>query len=121
MSYLETIKFLYVINGIAAILLYLPQIRNAVKNKSDMKSVSLITFGGWSIGSGVTVLYAWSFVQDMMFVAASLGSLLGASTMFSIVTWKRLVYGKGSQPARERSSSRLEESWFKGQRLAIEE
>ena len=43
---LDILKSLYAINGLAAILFYVPQIRNAWKNQSPMCSVSLVTFGG---------------------------------------------------------------------------
>ena len=71
-----------------------------------MHSVSLITFGGWSIGSAVTVLYAWSFVKDPMFAAASFGGMVGAMTMFGIVAGKRLTYRQArDDSARERHSA----------------
>ena len=99
---LNVLKSLYAINGLAAILFYVPQIRNAWKNQSPMHSVSLVTFGGWSIGGAVTVLYAWFFAHDAMFTAASFGGMIGAVTMFGIVASKRLAYRhKSDQTAIE--------------------
>ena len=51
MNYLLTIKSLYAINGVVAVLLYIPQIISACKNKQNAFSVSLVTFGGWAVGS----------------------------------------------------------------------
>ncbi len=92
MKFIDILKSLYAINGMAAILFYVPQIRSACKNKSPMRSVSLVTFGGWSFGGAVTVLYAWLFAHDPMFVAASFGGMTGAVSMFCIVVSKRLTY-----------------------------
>ena len=92
MAYLDTLKTLYAITGISAILLYIPQIRSAWKDKSAMQSVSLVTFGGWSLGGAVTVLYAWFFTKAPFFIASSFGGMIGATTMFGIVAAKRLIY-----------------------------
>ena len=94
MKYMEILKSLYAINGMAAILFYVPQIRSAWKNKSPMHSVSLVTFGGWSFGGAVTVLYAWLFARDPMFVAASLGGTMGAVSMFCIVAGRGWPTGR---------------------------
>lgn len=117
MDYLDTIKTLYTINGIAAILLYVPQICSAWKNRSAMHSVSLITFGGWSVGSAVTVLYAWFFIKDPVFTAASFGGMVGATAMFGIVAGKRLIYREAKEPARERRS----QAWCQQQLLIFED
>lgn len=88
-TYLLAIKSLYIINGFVALLMYIPQIVDIRKNRNDNLSVSPITFGGWSIGCVITVLYAWLFVRDGIFAAVSLGNLIGSGTVFLMVAKKR--------------------------------
>lgn len=90
MNLLLTIKSLYALNGFIAVLLYLPQIISAWKDRNHAMSLSLLTFGGWSIGSLVTALYAWMFVKDKIFTAISLGNMAGSGTIFLIVICSRL-------------------------------
>ena len=96
---LLTIKSLYVLNGFAAVLLYLPQIYNACKDRKHALSLSLITFGGWSIGSSISSLYAWLYVKDAIFTAISLGNMAGAGAIFVIAAYSRLNAGSDSSLA----------------------
>ncbi|ACM20048.1 hypothetical protein Geob_1690 [Geotalea daltonii FRC-32] len=84
------IRSLYALNGIVAVLLYLPQIRTILRNKEEVGSFSLITFGGWSVGSIITALYAWTLIGDPMFAAVSLANMLGSGTVFTLVAGRRL-------------------------------
>lgn len=89
MDFALTIKSLYAVNGFVAVLLYLPQIISALKDKRHALSLSLVTFGGWSLGSFITALYAWFLVQDKMFTAISLGNMAGSGIIFAIVLFSR--------------------------------
>ena len=84
---LLTVKSLYVLNGFVAVLLYLPQIYNACKNKNHAQSLSVLTFGGWCIGSLVTALYAWLYVRDGIFTAISLGNMVGSGAILLIAVY----------------------------------
>lgn len=98
MNLLLSIKSLYALNGLIAILLYLPQINSAWKDRNHALSLSLLTFGGWSVGSLITALYAWMSVQDKMFAAISLGNMAGSGTVFLIVLSSRLSSRRHSSP-----------------------
>ena len=98
MNLLITIKSLYAVNGFVAVLLYLPQIIGAWRDKNHALSLSLLSFGGWSIGSLITALYAWLFVQDKMFTAISIGNMAGSGTVFLIVVCSRLSSRKTLSP-----------------------
>lgn len=84
------IRILYAINGIVAVLLYLPQIRTILNSKNSAHSFSLLTFGGWCVGALITALYAWTFVHDPMFTAVSLAHMTGAGTVFALVATRRI-------------------------------
>lgn len=91
MNLLFTIKTLYAINGIVALILYVPQILNVWKNRDSTASVSLVTFGGWTIGSFITTCYACLLVKDQLFMAVSLGNVIGSGTVFCLVASRRLM------------------------------
>jgi hypothetical protein len=96
LNILLTIKSLYVVNGFVAVLLYLPQIYTACKDKNRALSLSRLTFGGWSVGSLVTALYAWLYVRDGVFTAISLGNMAGSGTLFLIVLCSKVKSRKKS-------------------------
>jgi hypothetical protein len=102
MNVLLTIKSLYVTNGFVAVLLYLPQIYQALKDRQRARSLSLLTFGGWSVGSLITALYAWCYVRDPIFTAISLGNMVGSGAIFAIAAGSRMRHLK-----RVRISRRL--------------
>jgi len=102
MTFLLTLKSLYALNGFIAVLLYLPQILKACSDKSHALSLSLLTFGGWCIGSFITALYAWFLVQDKIFTAISLGNMAGSGTVFLIILSSRLGSRRGKPFATEK-------------------
>jgi len=99
MSLLLTLKSLYALNGFVAVLLYLPQIMKAWSDKSHALSLSLLTFGGWCVGSMVTALYAFLLVKDNIFTAISLGNMAGSGAVFLIVASSRLASRRSSSPS----------------------
>lgn len=96
MNLLLTLKSLYVLNGFVAVLLYLPQIMKAWSDRNHALSLSLVTFGGWCVGSFITALYAWLLVQDRIFAAVSLGNMAGSGALFAIVAASRLASRRDS-------------------------
>jgi uncharacterized protein with PQ loop repeat len=91
MNCLFALKSLYALNGVIAVLLYLPQIAKAWKDRNHALSLSLVTFGGWSIGSLITALYASFLVRDHIFTAISLGNMAGSGAVFFIAASNRLA------------------------------
>lgn len=79
--------------------MYIPQIVAITKNRNDSASVSPITFGGWSIGCVITILYAWFFVGDKIFTAVSAGNLIGSGTVFLLVAKKIPQQKQGKHPS----------------------
>ena len=110
MNLLVTVKSLYAVNGFVAVLLYLPQIGKAWKDREHALSLSLLSFGGWSIGSLVTALYAWLFVQDRMFTAVSLGNMAGSGSVFLIALSSRFDSLRPYSPPNIRKSTLLHHS-----------
>ena len=98
MSLQLTLKSLYALNGVIAVLLYLPQITRAWSDRNHAISLSPLTFGGWCIGSLITALYAWLSVKDHIFTAISLGNVAGSGTVFLIVACSRIASRNNSSP-----------------------
>jgi len=87
---LLTLKSLYAVNGVVGVSLYIPQILRAWRDKEQARSLSMVTFGGWSIGSLITVLYAWYFSHDLLFAALSLANMVAAGSLFLLILHTRL-------------------------------
>ncbi len=94
MTHALTLKSLYALNGIVALLMYVPQFVTACRDGAGARSISLLTFGGWGIGSAITVLYAWLSVGDRMFTLVSLGNLIGCGSIFCLVAARRILSRK---------------------------
>lgn len=94
MNLLLTLKSLYAMNGVAAVLLYLPQVARAWQDREHARSLSLVSFGGWCAGSLVTALYAWLVVNDSIFTAVSLGNMAGSGSVFLIAARSRMGEAK---------------------------
>ncbi len=94
MNHALTLKSLYAINGVVALLMYVPQLITACRDRNSAFAISLLTFGGWGIGSAVTVLYAWLCVGDRLFTIVSLGNLVGCGSIFCLVAARRLLSRK---------------------------
>lgn len=98
MTHALTLKSLYALNGIVALLMYVPQFVTACRDRNSARSISLLTFGGWGIGSAVTVLYAWLCVSDRLFTLVSLGNLVGCGSIFCIVAARRIFSRTTEEP-----------------------
>jgi pimeloyl-ACP methyl ester carboxylesterase len=100
MSFLITLKALYAANGVIGVGLYIPQILRACKDKKQALSLSMVTFGGWSIGAFITTLYAWYFAHDLLFAGLSLANMVAAGTLFLLILHTRLTSMKKPLPRR---------------------
>jgi len=105
MSLLIALKALYAANGVIGVGLYIPQILRACKDKEQAHSLSMITFGGWSIGACITALYAWYFAHHLLFAVLSLANMMAAGSLFLLILHTRLSSKKDEtsllvQPAR---------------------
>lgn len=96
MHLLPALKSLYMLNGLVAVLLYLPQIAKAWGDRDHALSLSPVTFGGWCLGSCITSLYAWLSVRDGIFTAVSVGNMAGSGALFAIIVSSRYAARRDS-------------------------
>ncbi len=94
MTHALTLKSLYALNGVIALLMYVPQFITACRDRNSAGSISLLTFGGWGVGAVITVLYAWLSVRDRLFTVVSLGNLIGCGSIFCLVATRRFLARK---------------------------
>lgn len=107
MDFMSMIKILYVVNGVFAVSLYVPQIMKIWKDKKNERPMSLLTFGGWCAGSAVTTVYAWCYVHDLMFAALSFANMIGSGTVF-FITASRYVLLKRAASAKSAEQYELD-------------
>lgn len=67
----QILSFLYGLSGITAAALYVPQILKYRRDPVARRSISLLSWGGWIMIAGVTVLYALYVVKSYLFAAVA--------------------------------------------------
>ena len=91
---MEVIQFLYLGAGIVFSLAFVPQIINLCKDKSGAVSVSITTWGLFSICSVITLLYAVQVNHDANFMLTALLGTLGNLTVLGLAVWRRITFQK---------------------------
>lgn len=102
------IKILYMVNGIFAVLLYVPQIMKVWKDKKNERPMSLLTFGGWCAGSGITTVYAWYYVNDLVFAALSFANMIGAGSIFFLTGSRYIKLKRAATTAKTSERYKLD-------------
>lgn len=92
MDIVKMLNILYPVSGIVMTLLYLPQIKIIFNSQSDLKEVSLITWGTWTICIFISFLYGLFVLKDINISLLSLVSSGCCSAIFFITVIKRLKY-----------------------------
>jgi MFS family permease len=100
MTFLLTLKALYAANGVVGVALYIPQILRAKKDKKQALALSLVTFGGWTVGAFITTLYAWYLAHDLLFACLSFANVVAAGALFLLILHTRLTSRKKPLPQR---------------------
>jgi zinc transporter ZupT len=96
MTFLLTLKALYAANGVIGVALYIPQILRAKRDKKQALALSMVTFGGWTLGALVTTLYAWYFVHDLLFACLSFANVVAAGSLFLLILHTRWLFDVSS-------------------------
>lgn len=94
----QILSFLYGASGVTAAALYVPQILKYRRDPVARRSISLLSWGGWIVIAGVTVLYALYVVKSHL-IAAVAG--LNAAAQLTV-----LYYGVRERFARTRAAVR---------------
>ncbi|HEV2609213.1 MAG TPA: hypothetical protein VGU61_03000 [Noviherbaspirillum sp.] len=67
----QIVSMLYGLSGIAATVLYIPQILKYRRDPVACKSISLICWSGWAVLAAITVLYALYVVRNQLFAVVA--------------------------------------------------
>lgn len=76
------LEWLYPLTGVMFSLMFLPQIVKLHKCKQARSGVSLLTWGAWSVGSLITLLYASANLGDRGFTLVSFCNFIGTIVVF---------------------------------------
>lgn len=82
---------LYTLAGIAACLCYLPQLHLLLRDAEARRAMSLLSWGGWFGGSGITALYAMVVVAEPEMVAVAGLNWLCQGAVFGLAVRQRFV------------------------------
>ena len=86
----------YSVSGIVMALFYIPQIKLVIKSQSNLKEVSLVTWGVWALCVFISFLYGLLVLKDFKFALLSLISSICCSIIFSITAIMRIKYKENS-------------------------
>lgn len=100
MTFLFTLKALYAANGVIGVALYIPQILRARKDRKQALALSMVTFGGWTVGAFITTLYAWYLAHDLLFACLSFANVVAAGSLSLLILHTRLTSRKKPVPHR---------------------
>jgi hypothetical protein len=85
------LSILYGASGIAAAALYLPQIRKYRREREACLSISILTWSGWIVITGITILYALLVVKSYLFASVATLNVLAQLAVLSYGVRARLV------------------------------
>lgn len=75
MTFAATLASLYALSGIASCACYGPQVLRLVRCAEARRSMSLLSWGGWLVFSGIALLYAMVLGPPEMVLVSGLGTL----------------------------------------------
>ena len=102
---LSTIAWGYLLVNATRVLTYVPQVMAVWRCTDGARSVSLLTWGSWTLSHVMAVLYGLLVVVDGFFVAISLVNLVGCAAIAGIAMrrrgqWRRTTRAEGVWVAR---------------------
>lgn len=75
MTFATTLASLYAVSGMASCACYGPQLLRLIRSAEARRSMSLISWGGWLVFSGIALLYALVLGTPEMVLVSGLGTL----------------------------------------------
>lgn len=96
----KTLTILYAIDSFVLVAMYWPQIKTAWEDQTGCQTISLLTWGVWTVSSLITLFYAIICTGKWPFIMMSVGNLIGTIAVFLIAVVRRRDY----EAKRARSS-----------------
>lgn len=90
----QALQVLYSISGLIIVLFYLPQFLTVVGAKSDLRDISLSTWGVWAVCVFNSFLYGHFVLDDKTLAIFSLASSSCCFSIFVITFFKRKKYAQ---------------------------
>ena len=88
----NTVKLIYHITGPAMSLAYLPQIYRVYRDRNGAKTISIPTWGMWTISLAVTTLYSYMVALDDLFFISSILSFSGCFLVLLMTIIRRIQH-----------------------------
>lgn len=88
----DFLNLIYPISSIALTAFYLPQIFLVLKAKSELKDISLLSWGTWAVCITIGGFYGALIVQDLKVALANFGAGTCCFIVFFTVLYKRSKY-----------------------------
>lgn len=98
------LRWLYSANGFVVAFTYLPQLAVILRDATGARTVSLATWGYWTLSSALTLSYAIAVARDTSFATVSAFHLAGCVSIVSVTILQRRR-AQGRAPADRRGVS----------------
>jgi uncharacterized protein with PQ loop repeat len=99
-AFAAVVAWFYLITNSARLITYVPQIVAVWRCRDGARSISLLTWGSWTVSHFAAILYGIVVVPDLFFVCVSLVNLLSCAVVTAIVVRRRYQLRQASRAAR---------------------
>lgn len=110
----ELLSHMYSVSGLVMLTFYLPQMERVLRSKTDLRDVSIMTWGVWALCMGVTTSYATVVIGDTKLAVFSGVGAIFCGFICSVTVVKRMRYSKTGSLASSGLLSGPAFSRFKG-------
>lgn len=93
--WIKIVTFMYLIFNGVRVFSCIPQIISIAKEESEVKTISLSTWGMLTMGGLTAALYSIVVRVDILVALMTTGNALGCIAVMGIVLYKRQKYGDG--------------------------
>jgi uncharacterized protein with PQ loop repeat len=88
-AFAGAIAWFYLATNSARLITYVPQIIAVWRCRDGARSISLLTWGSWTVSHFAAILYGIVVVPDLFFVCVSLVNLLSCAVVTAIAAQRR--------------------------------
>jgi uncharacterized protein with PQ loop repeat len=88
-AFAAAIAWFYLVTNSARLITYVPQIVAVWRCRDGARSISLLTWGSWTVSHFAAILYGIVVVPDLFFVCVSLVNLLSCMVVTAIAARRR--------------------------------
>ncbi len=102
---LDAVVWLYLTTNALRVFTYLPQIRAVWRDCEGARTLSLLTWGSWTLSNLCALAYALLVARDLSLAAISAINLVGCGCVTTIAAQRRLQWHRQCKDALRRPGS----------------